>query len=134
MNLRNLFRVFAVLYFLTGLYWLLAPKGMATSFGLEVTPYAEILVQSLGAVNISFAVLAFLVSGMAHSPARQAVVTTFILYSLLSGIVLLLAVFRGAMPGSAGWLGIIPNLLFIVAFGYFRFIRPEENVTPGLES
>jgi len=29
---------------------------------------------------------------------------------------------------------IIPAVVFALAFGYFRFIRPEAIVTPGLQS
>ena len=132
MNLRNLFRVIAILLILGGLAWLIAPQAATTSGDLD--QYGLYVVQQLGASTVALAVLFFLVSGMAHSPARRAVVITVILHQLLSGIVNLLAVLGGAIPGGLGWFGVVFSLLFVLAFGYFGFIRPEESVTPGLQS
>jgi hypothetical protein len=134
MNLRNLFRVSAVLLLITGLFWILAPKATPDSLGIESTPYALLLVQVLGTYNLSLAVLAFLVSGMAHSPARQAIVTSFILQELLVGIVHIVAVIGGVVSGAGLLPGIVLNFLFALAFAYFGFIRPEPDVTPGLQS
>jgi hypothetical protein len=134
MNLRNLFRVTAVLGLITGLLWLLAPKATPDSLGVESTPYALHLVQILGTYNISLAVLAFLVSGMAHSPARQALVTFFILQELLAGIMNIVGVIGGIVPGAAGLPGIVLNFLVVLAFAYFRFFRTEAGVAAGLQS
>lgn len=132
MNLRNLFRVIAVLLILGGLAWLVAPQAASTVGDLD--SYGLYIVQQLGASTVALAVLFFLVSGMAHSPARQAVVTTVILHQLLSGIVNLLAVLGGVIPGGAGWFGVVFNLVFALAFGYFRFIRTEATGTPEYQS
>jgi len=132
MNLRNLFRVIAVLLIFGGLAWLVAPQAGTTVENLD--SYGLYIVQQLGASTVALAILFFLVSGMAHSPARQAVVTTVILHQLLSGIVNLLAVLGGAIPGGLGWFGVVFNLVFVLAFGYFRFIRSEATVKPGLQS
>lgn len=136
MNLRNLFLVTAVLLVIGGLGWLLAPEATAAGFGVDLTSYGAYgayLVRALGANAIAFGILAYLVSGMAHSPARQAVVTSFFVLQLLSLIVNLLAVLGGVVPGAAGWFGVALNLLFALAFGYFRFIRPEASMTPGMQ-
>ncbi len=134
MNLRNLFRVSAVVMLISGLQTLLAPNATPDALGIESNPYALFVVQILGTYNISLAVLAFLVSGMAHSPARQAVMTSFILQQLLAGIINVVAVIGGVVPGAS----VLPlaglNFLFALAFAYFRFIRPEPDVTPGLQS
>ena len=124
MNLRNLFRVSAILLILSGLGWLFAPQ--ATSTVEELDSYGLYIIQQLGVSTVALAVLLFLVSGMAHSPARQAAVTAVIVQQLLSGIVNLLAVIGGAIPSGAGWFGVAFNLVFVLAFGYFRFVRPEE--------
>lgn len=132
MILRILLIVLAVILILGGLGWLVAPQA-ATTVG-DLDPYGLYVTQQLGASTVALAVLFFLVSGMAHSPARQAAVTTVILHQLLAGIVNLLAVLGGVVPGGAGWFGVVFNLVFVLAFAYFRFIRPEESVTPGLQS
>jgi hypothetical protein len=132
MNLKILFRVTAVILFLGGLAWLTAPQAASTSGDLD--PYGLYIVQQLGASTVALAVLFFLVSGMAHSPARQAAVITVILHQLLSGIVNLLAVLGGAIPSGLGWFGVGFSLLFVLAFGYFGFIRPKASATPGLQS
>ncbi|MFZ0546542.1 MAG: hypothetical protein WAM60_13940 [Candidatus Promineifilaceae bacterium] len=134
MNLRNLFRVTAVFLLIIGLFWLLAPKATPDSLGIESNPYALYLVRVLGTYNISLAVLAFFVSGMAHSPTRQAVVTVFILQQLLSRIMNIIAVIGGGVPGASVLPGAGLNFLFALAFAYFHFVRPEATVTPGLQS
>jgi hypothetical protein len=123
MNLRNLFRLSAVLLILGGLGWLFVPQ---TATVAELDSYGLYVVQQLGASTVALAVLFFLVSGMAPSPARQTVVTTGFVHQLISGIVSLLAVLGGTIPSGAGWFGVVLNFVFALAFGYFRFIRPEE--------
>jgi len=123
MNLRNLFRIVAVISMLSGLGYLFAPQAASV---VDLDPYGLYAVQQIGASNIAIAVLLFLVSGMESSPARQAVVTAMIVQQLVSGIVTLLAVLGGIIPSGAGWIGAVLSLVFVLAFGYFRFVRPEE--------
>jgi hypothetical protein len=134
MNVRNLFRVTAVLFLLAGLGWLLTPGSAAGMIGRDINPYEAYLVRALGANSVGFAVLAFLASRMAQSPERQAVATAFLVFQLASLIVNLLAVLGGVVPGGAGWIGVALNLVIALAFAYFRFIRTEATVTPGLQS
>ncbi|MDX1415299.1 MAG: hypothetical protein R3293_13975 [Candidatus Promineifilaceae bacterium] len=134
MNARNLFRVTAALLMLTGLYWLLAPKATVASYDPNVDPYTVYLVQILGTFNIALAVLAFSASRMAPSTERQAVMTTLIVQQALSLVVNLLAVFGGVIPGGMGWFVVAFNIVFILAFSYFRFLRPEAEPVPKLQS
>ena len=122
MNLRNLFRVCAVILILGGLGWLLVPQAATLA---DLDPYGLYAIQQLGASSIAIGVLLFLVSGMASSPARQAVVTAVIVQQLVSGIVNLLAVLGGVIPSGAGWFGVVLNFVFALAFAYFRFMQPE---------
>ena len=123
MNLRNLIRVSAVILMLAALGFLFAPQ--ATSI-VDLDPYGLYAVQQIGASNLAIAVLLFLVSGMESLPARQAGATTVIVMQLASGIVHLLAVLGGVIPSGAGWFGVVFSLVFVLAFGYFRFVRPEK--------
>ena len=122
MNLRNLIRVSAVILMLAALGFLFAPQ--ATSI-VDLDPFGLYAVQQLGASNLAIAVLLFLVSGMESLPARQAGATTVIVMQLASGIVHLLAVLGGVIPSGTGWFGVVFNLVFVLAFGYFRFVRLE---------
>jgi hypothetical protein len=133
MNLRNLFRVISVFHLIGGLTWLLAPRAMPASYGMDIDLYSAFLFQQLGAINIAFAVLFFLVSGMAHSPARQAVVTFAVVLQSLSAIAYIPSLLNGTLPGT-GWFGFALSLVMALAFGYFRFIRPEASMTPELQS
>lgn len=132
MILRILFLVLAVILILGGLAWLVAPQAGTTSGDLD--SYGLFVTQQLGASTVALAVLFFLVSGMEYSPARRAGVITVILHQLLSGIVNLIAVLGGIVPSGAGWFGVGFNLVFVLAFGYFGFIRSEASVTPELQS
>jgi hypothetical protein len=124
MNLRNLFRVVAVIGILSGLAFLFAPQAVSV---VDLDPFGFYSVQQIGASNIAFAVLLFLVSGMESSPARQAAATAIMLQQLLSGILNLVAVLGGSIPSGAGWIGAVLNFMIALAFGYFRFIRPETS-------
>jgi len=122
MNLRNLIRVSAVILMLAALGFLFAPQ--ATSI-VDLDPFGLYAVPQLGASTLAIAVLLLLVSGMENSSARQAGATTVIVMQLASGIVHLLAVLGGIIPSGAGWFGVVFGLVFVLAFGYFRFVRPE---------
>ena len=122
MNLRNLIRVSAVILMFAAFGFLFAPQ--ATSV-VDLDPYGLYSVQLIGASNIAIAVLLFLVSGMESSPARQAVVTAMIVHQSVSGIVNLISVLGGIIPSGAGWISAVLSFMFALAFGYFRFIRPE---------
>ena len=122
MNLRNLIRVSAVILMLAALGFLFAPQ--ATSI-VDLDPFGLYAIQQIGASNLAIAVLLFLVSGMESLPALQAGATTVIVMQLASGIVHLLAVLGGVIPSGAGWFGVVFSIVFVLAFGYFRFIRPE---------
>ncbi|MDX1416395.1 MAG: hypothetical protein R3293_19505 [Candidatus Promineifilaceae bacterium] len=134
MNLRNLFRVSGVLFLIFGVSWLVAPKAMPAAFGVDIDSYTAYLLQQLGAINVASAVLCFLVSGMAHSPARQAVVTFFLVEQVLAGIVSLLGVLGGAVPSPGGWISVVFNLILALAFGYCRFVRTEAGVATELQT
>ena len=131
MNSRNLFRISAALLAIFGVVWMVAPKAMPASYGLDLDPYAAYYVQQLGTLNIAIAVLFLLVSGMAPSPARRAVVTFFFVQQLLSATVNLVVWLDGVLPASLGLTAFAFNLVFALAFGYFRFIRSEASATPG---
>lgn len=134
MNARNLFRVTAGLLMLIGLFGLLAPKATVAPYEPNLNPYTLYSVQILGTYNIALAVLAFLASRMAPSAERQAVMTTLIVQQALSLVVNLLAVLGGVIPGGAGWIVLALNLVFILAFSYFRFVRPEAAPVPELQT
>lgn len=134
MNLRNLFRISGALQLLIGLTWLVAPKVMPGAYGFDIDSYTAFFLQQLGAMNVATAILFFLVSGMAHSPARQAIVTFFLVEQLLSMVVTLLGMLNGALPATGGWISLLSSLVLALAFGYFRFVRPEAVLTPELQS
>jgi hypothetical protein len=131
MNLRNLFRAYAVILILSSLGFLFAPQAITAG---DLSPFGLYAAQQLGAANLAFGILSFLVSGMATSPARQAVVTAMIVHQLVTGIVHLVAVFGGVIPDGLGWFGVGFSLVFVLAFGYFGFIRPQASVTPEMQS
>jgi len=122
MNLRNLLRVSAVILMLAALAFLFVPQAATYA---DLDPFGLYAIQQIGASNLAIAVLLFLVSGMESLPARQAGATTVIVMQLASGIVHLLAVLGGVIPSGAGWFAVVFSLVFVLAFGYFRFIRPE---------
>jgi hypothetical protein len=102
MNLRNLFRVVAVIGILSGLGYLFAPQAASV---MDLDPYGLYFLQQIGASNIAIAVL----------------------QGFVEGILNLVAVLGGSIPSGAGWIGAVLNFMIALAFGYFRFIRPETS-------
>lgn len=131
MNLRNLLHVHGVMLVVIGVAVLMMPETRTAAAGADVTPYVTYNTRLSGSGAIAFGVLSYLVSGMAHSPTRQAVVTAFFILHSLSLTVNVVAQ-RSGVVNATGWLNIGLGLLFTLAFGYFRFIRPEVSMTPGL--
>lgn len=131
MNLRNLFRVYAAIVILSGLGFLFAPQAATAA---DLSSFGLYTAQQLGAINLAFGIVLFLVSGMAPSPARQAAVTAAIVHQLVTGIVHLVALLGGVIPGGAGWFGVGFSLVFVLAFGYFGFVRREASMAPGMQS
>ena len=135
MNLKNLFRLTAVLFMLTGLLWLLMPETTVASYGPNnIDPFGVYLVQILGTFNISLAILAFMASRTTNSEARQGAVITIILQQVLSAVVNLLAVLGGVIPNGAGWFGVALNMVFVLAYGYFGFVRTKPTAAPELQT
>ena len=125
MNLKNLFRVSGALLLLSAILWMLSPASAPASLGMEVDATGTYYIQQLGATTFGFAFLMLLVSGMAPSPARQAVATAVVVFQAASAILNLLAVLGEIIPAGSGWFGVVLNLVFALVFAYFRFIRPE---------
>jgi hypothetical protein len=134
MNLRNLLRVTGALYIVMGLVWMLVPKAMPASYGVDLDPYGAYFLQQLGATNVAIGVLFLLVSAMAASPAGQAVATFMVVLQVLSLLVTLIAILNNAIPEAANWVTVALNLVFALAFAYFRFARPAANMVPGTQS
>lgn len=125
MNLKNLFRVSGLLLMISGIMWMVSPASAPSSLGMEIDATGAYYIQQLGATTVGIALLMLLVSGMAPTPARQAVATAVVVFQASSAILNLLAVLGGTIPTGSGWFGVILNLVFALAFAYFRFIRPE---------
>jgi hypothetical protein len=49
-------------------------------------------------------------------------------------VVNLLAVLGGVIPGGTGWFVLALNIVFILAFSYFCFLRPEATAEPELQT
>jgi hypothetical protein len=101
---------------------------------VDLDPYGAYFLQQLGATNVAIGVLFLLVSAMATSPAGQAVATFMVVLQVLSLLVTLIAILNNAIPEAANWVTVALNLVFALAFAYFRFARPAANMVPGTQS
>lgn len=126
MTLTNVFRLHAVLAALYAVGLVLAPQ---TIIGLlapdTLSPAATDITRLFGAALVLIAFLAWGASGLADRAARRLIAAGLLVYTSLGLIVTLLGQLAGRW-GPLGWSSVVSYLIFVVAYGYFLFLRPAE--------
>ena len=122
MNLKTLFVITAVVAFIFGLGFILAPTASMRLYGVTLDASGQFLGRYLGAAFIGFAFLAWLCRNADVSMAHKAVVTAFFVATILGFIVALYDKFAGT-GNALVWLNVIIYLFLAIGFGYFRFAK-----------
>ncbi len=101
-----------------GLGALFVPGRVMPSSSLS--PLGFSIIQGLGAFVFATGILAWLARGITDVPALKAITLTFAIATLLSAVVNALAIRSGAKQ-PAEWVFVGVDVVFALAFGYFRF-------------
>jgi hypothetical protein len=100
---------------------LVIPMGFLALYGVTFGPGAEVVVRFLGALAAGNAALSWLSRDQPGS-ALQNIAVSFAVDWLLILVVGILGQIAGAM-NALGWTTVLLALIWLVVFGYFRFMK-----------
>ena len=125
MKVSNLFLISAIVMFVLGLALFFVPGTFLGLFTTAVSPEAEAVGRLLGGVLLGWGVLDWLVKNTHKSEARDAVVLAKFSTWTLALIAALWVQISGVFT-SFGWVIVLMDLLFVLAWAYFAFMKQEE--------
>jgi len=126
MRLNTLFAVFAVVYIIFGLGFLLAPEMVLGSYSAAGPSAGEIgLARLLGAFHLGYAVLAWLARSISEPSARRKVVLSILVATILGLVLFLKAVLIDGGSTAPNWSNVILAGAFVLAYGYFYFTKRD---------
>ena len=126
MKLNTVFVVFAVVYIIFGLGFLLAPEMLLGGYSATGPSAGEVgLARLLGAFHLGYAVLAWLARSITETSARRKIVVSVLVLSIVNLLVFLKATLIDGRTTAADWFNVILVAVFAVGFGYFYFTKRE---------
>jgi hypothetical protein len=122
MTAKQLFSISSIFFLVYGIGGLLLPSTFVSLFGFTANP-ALILVARFGASeSVVIAVILLLGRNLTDWPSLLPIVAgTFLAYAL--GVVTTLAGMASGVMGPLGWVSVITNTAFAIAFGYLLFVK-----------
>jgi hypothetical protein len=105
----------------TGLALLLFPGGTLDLYGLDTDPVGMFMTQNAAGLYIGVGVLAWLARNVSAPQFTSSLTTTFLIYHLVLLVVALNAWLGSDFDFELGWVSVIIEAVFALAFGYFRF-------------
>ena len=126
MNISNWFIISSIVFFLFGLGFFLVPGTVLSLYYETLTQAALDLARLVGAAYLGIAALIWFARNARPSEARRAIVIGGFVISALGFVAAVWIQFSGAI-NALGWSTIIIELLFALAFGYFAFMKQDED-------
>ena len=111
---------------LFGLGFLIAPSALGSSYAGGVSATTELALRYVGAAFLVLGVVSWFAAGAGGSSLQRWIVRAFALYAAL-GLVLDFTGMSSGVMTSMGYLNVAIDVIFLVAFGYFGFIRSETQ-------
>ena len=109
-----------------GLAYLLFPKYLLDFFGVVQTDAVIMTSRFFGGSILGYGVLAWSARNAAGSQTRRAIKLALFIAFLIGLVLSILGVTSGFF-NTLGWIPVAFFAFLSVAFGYFRFIKPENN-------
>jgi hypothetical protein len=122
MTLRSFFTILAVLSFLFGIGFVLAPSHVLANYGIETSPALALVGRLFGGVLLTLSVILWL----AKDFRDQAAVRAVLLGALLGDVVNLVVAAMGTLSGTSnalGWSTVVIYLYGTLGSGYFLVAR-----------
>src|SRR6202035_5767941 len=125
MTIRTFFTILAVLSFLFGVGFVLAPDQVLANYGIEHSPALALLGRLFGGALLALGVILWLARDFREEAAVRAVLVS----TLVGGIVNLVVAIVGTLAGTTnalGWSTVLIYLLAAVGSGYFLMERTSR--------
>jgi apolipoprotein N-acyltransferase len=126
MKISNLFLISAIVFFLFGLGFFLVPGPVLSFYHDSLTQEALDMARLLGAAYLGIAALTWFARNSQPSEARRAIVIGGFVIAALGLVAATWIQFSGAV-NALGWSTVIIELLFALAYGYFAFVKKDED-------
>ena len=125
MKLNHVFTIWAVIMFILGLVFLLAPEMLLTRGGNPPSPGEIGLGRLLGGFHLGFAVLAWLARSITETSARRKIVVSVLVLLIVNLLVFLKATLIDGRTTVADWFNVILVAVFVCIYGYFYITKRE---------
>ena len=122
MTLRSFFTILAVLSFLFGVGFVLAPGQVLANYGIEYSPSLALVGRLFGGLLLTLSVILWFAKDFRDEPAVRAV----LLGALIGDVVNLVVATMGTLSGTSnalGWSTVLIYLYGTLGSGYFLIAR-----------
>jgi hypothetical protein len=117
----------AVVEVIFGIGFVLMPKFMGGTFGMNFDPSAALMAQLFGAAFIFGSIVLWLARNVdLDDVACRAILIGVVVSNAIGFIVTLMASLSGVW-NAMGWLPVVLYLVFGLAFAYFLFMKPASK-------
>jgi fluoride ion exporter CrcB/FEX len=116
----------AVVAFVFGIGFILAPAQLLSLYGITTDAAGILLARLLGASYIGYSLLAWLARNFVAGQERQAIITGFF-GGFAASLVVAFVVQLSGLVNALGWFSVALYALFTAAYGYFRFMKPSAR-------
>jgi hypothetical protein len=123
MTIRTFFSILAVLSFLFGIGFALAPGEVLSNYGIELSPALALVGRLFGGVLLTLGVILWLARDFRDDAAVRAVLVG----ALIGDVVNLVVATMGTLSGTSnalGWSTVLIYLYGTLGSGYFLMARP----------
>jgi len=125
-NVSFWLKVNAIVLGLFGLGFLIAPSALGSSYAGGVNATTELALRYFGSAFVVLAIVSWFAAGAGASSLQRWIVRAFALDGAL-GVVLAVTGMSSGVMTSMGYLNLALGAIFLVAFGYFGFMRSDTQ-------
>ena len=129
MTIKMLFTILAILSFLFGIGFVLAPDQVLANYGIEHSPALALVGRLFGGALLALGVILWLARDFRDEAAVRAVLIS----TLVGGVVNVVVAIIGTMAGTTnalGWSTVLIYLFAAVGSGYFLIARTSRLSHP----
>lgn len=126
MKLSTVFLLNVIVAGILGLGYFLIPQQTVAPLGLNLDAGGVAVARIAGAFLIGYALISWFVRNLSEEQDRRAIVPGYVGGYLFTLLATLWAQLSGAVNG-LGWINVIISLLFLLAYAYFLFVKPNGS-------
>jgi hypothetical protein len=126
MKLSNLLGINAVIAFVYGISYQIAPTTILSLYGVTYGPGEIFLSRLFGAALIGIALLMWLARNISDSETQRAIILSMLVYDIIGVIVTVNATVSGVM-NAVGWTAVAVFSFLALGYAYFQFMKPSDS-------